>query len=170
MLMEEYEIKIEWEGPLKLRTVIEEKNDGGEHPDWDGDDYGLYQIYGRHVLYGTNTLLYIGLTTEQTFSERLLEHSREWLENDQDDQDRDIYLGRVYDPRRHSKKDNWFSWRQDVKLAERILIYKYSPNYNSEGLATEPDLSPHKNVRLNHRGERNRFKPQDRVPRDFHEW
>ena len=168
--MEEYEIRVKWEGPLKLRAVIEKKNDAGKYPDWDGNDYGLYQIYGRHVLYGTNTLLYVGLATEQTFSQRLFEHSREWLESDQYDGDREIYLGRIYEPRRHSKKENWLSWKQDVQLAEKILIYKYFPNYNSEGLTTEPDLSPHKNVRLIHMGERNRLKPEDEVPRDFHEW
>ena len=155
--MEEYEIRIEWEGPLKLREVIEKKSDAGKHPDWDGDDYGLYQIYGRHILYGTNTLLYVGLATEQTFSQRLLEHSREWLESDQDDRDREIYLGRIYHRGRHSKNDSWLSWKQDVQLAERILIHKYSPNYNSDGLTIEPDLSPYKNVRLIHTGERNRL-------------
>lgn len=168
--MQAYEIRIEWEGPLKLQAVIDKKNDTGAHPDWDGNDYGLYQIYGRHILYKENTLLYIGMTTEQTFSQRFTEHGREWLTNDQDEKDINIYLGRIYDPKKHSKKDNWLSWKKDVEMAEKILIYKYSPNYNSECLTNEPDLFTQENVRLIHKGDRNRLHKEDIVPRDFREW
>lgn len=59
--MELYKIRIEWEGPYSLEEVITKMVDGGKNPDWDGNDYGLYQIYGRHILSGKNTLLYIGM-------------------------------------------------------------------------------------------------------------
>jgi hypothetical protein len=166
--MTEYKIKIQWEGPFGLNEVIQKMIDGGEDPDWDGEDYGLYQIYGRHILHGKDTLLYIGITTEQTFSRRFIEH-KTWLVEDQDEGDVRIYLGRIYDPQKHTKKDKWKSWEKDVKLAEKILIYKYSPNYNSEGLTSEPNLYPHNSVRLVHVGERNKLEKEDIAPNDFRE-
>ena len=165
----EYEIKIQWEGPFSLNEVIQKMIDSGEDPDWDGKDYGLYQIYGRHILHDKNTLLYIGMATEQTFSQRFIEH-RTWLLEDQDEDDIRIYLGRIYDPKKHTKKENWKSWKKDMRLAEKILIYKYSPNYNSEGLTTEPDLSPYDSIRLVHLGEKNRLETEDIAPEDFQTW
>ena len=165
----EYQIKIQWEGPFSLNEVIQKMIDSGEDPDWDGKDYGLYQIYGRHILHDKNTLLYIGMATEQIFSQRFIEH-RTWLVQDQDEDDIRIYLGRIYDPKKHTKKNNWKSWRKDVRLAEKILIYKYSPNYNSEGLTTEPDLSPYDSIRLVHLGEKNRLETEDIAPEDFQTW
>jgi len=168
--MAKHEIKINWSGPYGLNKVIETMNDEGiEENGWSGNDYGLYQIYGRHILYGGNALLYVGIATQQTFSQRFSQHEI-WLADDQEEQDIAIYLGRVNDPLRHSKKDRWKSWEEDVKLAEKILTYKYSPNYNSKELQSEPDLSLHENMRLTHDGERNRLSAYDEVPRDFHEW
>ena len=81
-----------------------------------------------------------------------------------------VTLGRVNDPLRYSKKDQWKAWERDVKLAEKILIYKYSPNYNSKELTSEPDLGGHISVRLTHTGDANRLKAFDEVPHDFIEW
>ena len=44
-------VTIEWEGPFSLDYVIEELN--GK------DNYGLYQIYGTHIVYGAGSLLYL---------------------------------------------------------------------------------------------------------------
>ena len=120
-------------------------------------------------MHDKNTLLYIGMATEQTFSQRFIEH-RTWLLEDQDEDDIRIYLGRIYDPKKHTKKENWKSWKKDMRLAEKILIYKYSPNYNSEGLTTEPDLSPYDSIRLVHLGEKNRLETEDIAPEDFQTW
>ena len=54
-------VRIEWEGPLSLDEV-KELADGDE-------DCGLYQIYGRHIIFGDDSLLYIGMTTS-TFRSR----------------------------------------------------------------------------------------------------
>ena len=121
-----HEIKIKWEGPFEVEEIIEKMNDEGHPPDYDGNDYGLYQIYGKHILCGPNTLLYIGKATQQTFSKRFKDHKRWWLDDEEEIQ---VYVGRVYDSKIHSEKDNWKSWERDVGLAENILIYKYSPNY-----------------------------------------
>lgn len=170
--MEAYEIRIEWEGPFKLKEVIENMDDGGsQENNWDGEDYGIYQIYGKHILCGENALLYIGIITERTFSQRFSEH-KAWLEVDQDEEDIKICLGRVYDPKKHSAKDNWATWKRDIELAEKILIYKYSPHYNGRELAREPDLSLLENIRIIHTGsyEGNRLLKEDNAPKDFHEW
>ncbi len=159
-----YGIKIIWDGPFKLDTVIQTKKNGGKPPDWDGDDYGIYQIYGKHVIYGTNTLLYIGKATEQTFSTRFKQHKKWWLGNEENI---NIYLGKIYNPKRHSQKDKWRSWTKDVKTAEEILLYKYSPNYNSTNISIPPKSYPPGKIILIHSGKKNRLNAKDFVPQDF---
>ena len=55
-------IRIEWEGPFSVDDVIAKLDNK--------DDYGLYQIYGKHIIFGENSLLYIGMT-DKTFSNKL---------------------------------------------------------------------------------------------------
>jgi hypothetical protein len=137
-------------------------NDDGGPPAYDGEDYGLYQIYGKHILCGPGTLLYIGQTTDQTFSQRFKQH-KQWLALEEGIK---IYVGRVYDPKTHSVKDEWRSWVEDIETAERILIYKYSPNYNTKNVYDKPSL-PYETVRLTHLGNRNRLKLKDNAPGDY---
>jgi hypothetical protein len=158
--MGSHEIKVEWEGPFNAEEVIETKHDGGK----DGKDYGLYQIYGKHILCGLDTLLYIGQASQQTFSRRFKQHQRKWLASEENIR---IYLGRVYDPQKHSKADNWKSWEEDIDLAEKILIYKYSPNYNQRCLGSRPNLSRYETVCLIHRGGKHKLEEQDNAPNDY---
>lgn len=160
-----YSIRIKWTGPFSVERVIKEMGKGGQRPDWDGEDYGLYQIYGKHILCGKDTLLYIGEATEQTFSTRFKQHNKDWLCNEENIR---VYLGRIYNPQRHSKKDNWYSWKEDVVLAERILIYKYSPNYNNTNISDSPVLGFEK-VRLIHKGKRHKLRSRDDAPKDYQE-
>jgi hypothetical protein len=37
-------------------------------------DYGIYQIYGGHVTYGSGVLVYIGKAVWQTFAVRIGQH------------------------------------------------------------------------------------------------
>ena len=157
-------ITIEWEGPLSIEKTSNERKDGGEAPEWGGDDYGLYQVYGEHILCGKNTLLYIGKTTEQTFSERIQQHYKDFLKGEQGVE---VYLGRVFDPRRHSSNDGWQSWCSDIDIAERIMIYKYCPNYNSQSITEKPSFLKYARIKLQHRGAKNRLKPEDTVPDDL---
>ncbi len=118
------EILVEWEGPYSYDEVISKYNLDNEVR----TDFGLYQIYGPHLLYSNkkrqaddNVLLYIGMTTKNsTFSGRISTHGfchgPEY----------EIYLGRI-DPK--SKIDN-IIWESDVQDAEKILINKYAPSYN----------------------------------------
>lgn len=74
-------IQIKWEGPFNL-SELTTLNDTEI-------DYGIYQIYGSHLVYGDNVLLYIGQANQQTFCTRISQHSY-WLENDFS-----FYIGRL---------------------------------------------------------------------------
>ncbi|MDQ3523354.1 MAG: hypothetical protein M3434_13645 [Gemmatimonadota bacterium] len=88
------ELPIVWIGPYTPEQVIHDLNDGGSAPAYAGEDYGLYQIYGAHILGDTNSLLYIGKATQQTFSARFQQH-RTWLQHEDAVQ---IYVGRIHVP------------------------------------------------------------------------
>ncbi len=138
-------------------------DNGGKGPFYDGEDYGLYQIYGKHILYGSNALLYIGKATKQTFSRRFKWHIKWWLTGEESIR---VYIGTIYDPKKHSRKDNWRSWERDVEVGEKMMIYKYSPNYNSLNISNPPGLGK-RSILLVHKGKRNRLKALDRAPEDF---
>lgn len=159
--MSDLKLEIEWSGPYNLDKAIESLNDAGEPPEYDGEDYGVYQIYGQHILSGPGTLLYIGKAAKQTFADRFRQHES-WL---RDEDDVRIYAGRIWDEMRHADREK--TWETDVDLAEKILIHKYSPNYNSASIAEEPDLRGFERVELAHRGERNRLHSSDTAPDDF---
>lgn len=157
------QLPISWNGPYKLGEVIRQFDDTGVYPDYDGEDYGLYQICGRHVLGDRNALLYVGSATEQTFSERFRQHES-WLINEWPVR---IYLGRIYVPRRHAARKGWATWKADVLLAERVMIYKYSPHYNSNSITERPLLNGYSKVGVVHSGQRNRLLKRDLAPDDW---
>jgi hypothetical protein len=156
-------LEVLWSGPFTIETVIADFHHEGSPPDYDGEDYGLYQIYGRHILCGPDTLLYIGQATGQTFSRRFRRHER-WLRDEGEIQ---IYLGRIYDALRHTALDSWKGWGADVRLAECLLIYKYSPNYNAVSISDPPSLGGYRCVDLVHRGERHKLDFRDSAPPDW---
>lgn len=154
---------MDWSGSYDYDEVIRRFNDGGRPPLYAGADYGLYQIYGKHILSGSNALLYIGRATHQTFSARFRSH-REWLTKEAEIK---IFLGRIYDRERHLSENDWEIWIRDVKIAECLLIHKYSPNYNSVSIAEAPALAPYKKVILEHLGQSQRLFPKDVGPDDW---
>jgi len=163
--MDEHVIKITWEGPFSANAVIKKMDDRGYPSDnYSGDDYGVYQIYGTHILCGKNTLLYVGKAAYQTFSRRIKQHEKEWLSKETGVK---VYLGRLTEDPEYSSADNWFRWINDVGLVESILIYKYAPNYNSSSIATPPELHPYAKVRLLHTGNRNKLREIDKAPGDY---
>lgn len=159
------QIQINWEGPYRTEEVITNMTDRGKPPEY-GVDFGLYQIYGTHILCGKDTLLYIGKAPHQTFSTRFKQHKK-WLDNEDYKEDIRIYLGRIYDPKRHSVIDAWESWTEDVKLAEKILIYKYSPHYNNSNIGNPPNLGPFQKVVLIHKREKHKLIGIDDTSEDF---
>jgi hypothetical protein len=119
-------IVVSWEGPYGYQDVI----DNRLQDDKERQDYGLYQIYGPHLIYANknqrenqNVLLYIGLTIRCTFSGRISSHGF------CHDPQHEIYLGYFENP---EYETDLAKWESDVSDAERILINKYAPSYNSE--------------------------------------
>ena len=114
-------VRIEWVGSFSLDYVIDELN--GK------DDYGLYQIYGTHIVYGANVLLYIGKAEGLTFSQRFSQHS-EWLS---EEEGVSIRIGRIaIDDYAYDSPD----WREVLRDAEALTIYWHSPAYNSSNIET----------------------------------
>lgn len=77
----------------------------------------LYQIYGYHILYGNETLLYIGRT--KNFLNRIKKHSS-WFSFEQNISFRRAVL-------------NGKSFRY-LEATEALLIYSHSPAYNSSNI------------------------------------
>ncbi len=121
-------IHIEWTGPIPLAEVKSLNNED--------KDFGIYQIYGGHPIYGASTLLYIGLAAEQTFGRRISQEEQ-WLYN-RDAGRAEVYIGRLSD----SRTPDAMEWDRQIRMAERLLIYAHMPPMNTQkNLATlEEDL------------------------------
>ena len=164
--MEKYVIEIDWEGSLNIEEVIRSKNSAGSEPAWLGSDYGVYQIYGHHILCRDDTLLYIGQAAKETFSERFRAHKVDLLKDEDLDKIK-IYLGRLENSPEYVSRDKWRIWYRDVDIAESILIYKYTPHYNSARLNQYPNLHQYTEIKLVHKGGRGRLEPEDIAPSDY---
>jgi hypothetical protein len=107
-------IEIIWEGPFSAKDLKDL-----------GNKKGLYQIYGTHPTYGSNSLLYIG-KTEDNFTNRISSHHNDWLKYEYDEIK--IYLGTVHTSLETGEDAT-------ILLAEKLLIYYCVPGYNSNELA-----------------------------------
>src|SRR5699024_6467310 len=76
-------IAIMWAGPYKMGEI----SSGFK----DSSDYGIYQIYATHNVYGPDALLYIGKAQDNSFGERIPAHK--WTEWEASDVE--VYLGRI---------------------------------------------------------------------------
>ena len=120
-------LRIEWEGPFTLDYAIDKLND----KDDESDDYGLYQIYGTHIVYGANVLLYIGKAEGLTFSQRLSQHRSEWLS---EEKGVSIRIGRISEEDYEPDPPDWSDWREVLRDAEALTIHWHSPVYNSSNI------------------------------------
>jgi len=114
------------------------------------DDYGIYQVTGTHVIFGQDSLLYIGRAVGVKFGARFLKHSS-WLK---DESGIKIYLAKLREGD-FKEDDDWKDWDQLARDCEALCIYWHSPPYNSQGLNDYkgPDL------RVHNCGERGRLLP-----------
>lgn len=98
----------------------------------DSHDYGIYQIYGKHLVYGKDALLYIGKADQQTIGKRV---SQENWWNTNDSKHLKIYAGR------HAGKGTLEEeiWSKEIDLAEKLLISVHKPAYNSKSLSLLQD-------------------------------
>ena len=118
-------VTIEWEGSFCLDYVIDELN--GK------DDYGIYQIYGTHIILepdgGADHLLNIGMTGPgSTFSRRFEGKKKEWIwYNLKHGGEISIYIARL--PSMST---------EEIELVEALEIYWHSPLYNGEHIDSCP--------------------------------
>ncbi len=112
-------IQIHWEGPYRLNQLNLLSDET--------EDYGVYQIYGKHLMYGKGVLLYIGKADFQTFGRRILQEN--W-ENINDSDTSNVYIGRLAGEKTPSEE----TWSKEIDLAERLLIFTHKPAYNSKSL------------------------------------
>lgn len=119
------DIRIKWKGPYSLKD-IRNVND-------ESIDYGIYQIYGTHPIYGSNVLLYIGQANDQTFAKRI---SQETWEYNEDYKNVQIYAGYIYNLDNAESDNNDGVWGKAIKDAEKMLIYSHSPAFNSSNILT----------------------------------
>jgi hypothetical protein len=120
-------IHVQWEGPFPFASVSS----------WNRPtDYGVYQVYGRHPLYGANALLYLGRAQQTTFAKRL---SQEGWENWQAAEGPvQVHLGRLSG----SATPDALAWDEQIACVERLLIFAHRPAHNASGLYrnNDPDL------------------------------
>jgi hypothetical protein len=121
-------IQIDWQGPFTLNELNLLTNDS--------HDYGIYQIYGKHLVYGKDVLLYIGKADLQTFGKRV---SQENWWNTNDTKHLKIYAGRLAGE--STPKEEF--WSKEIDLAERLLISVHKPAYYSKSLSLIRDAEVH---------------------------
>jgi hypothetical protein len=113
-------IHVQWLGPLTYAEALQLK---------DATDYGIYQIYGSHPVYGSDVLLYIGKAAQQTFGKRLSQEL--WNYHNQDSSRVAVYVGRLSGYEGTPADDDWTA---EISMVESLLIYSHWPAGNSSGL------------------------------------
>ena len=117
MESQELIIHIDWSGPHTFAEVAS----------FDGPtDFGIYQVYGAHHVYGSDVLLYIGQAAIQTFAVRFAQHL--WCPGNHDAARLQIYVGRLFGG---PTPDNP-TWEHHIDMAERLLIQAHKPAENSQ--------------------------------------
>ncbi|WP_294966380.1 hypothetical protein [Sulfurimonas sp.] len=130
-------IRLEWDGPYNLDDIgyVKGKYTYDEEKfidelNQENRDYGIYQAYGSHPVYGNNVLLYIGKAAQQTFAKRL---SQEGWEYNQDAKNIQFYVGRLFIIDNEEQPNNEI-WNDMIDKAERMLIHAHEPARNSSNI------------------------------------
>lgn len=114
-------IVIDWEQvPYKPEEISKHCND---------HDCGLYQVYGHHPAYGSNALLYIGISKD-LFSNRLKDR---WEFVESSVRPQYVCLGRIVHSKNLEELDWAVSdWHKMIAIAEQILIKCHNPSLNKQ--------------------------------------
>ena len=135
MTKDETIIRVNWS---KESYLLSDFNKKGKIPLMESDDWGFYQIYGMHGVYGTDSLLYIGVSDEggdplppikedplAPIGERIRErvHKHKWdLSYYADNR---VYAGRVVSGKLPE---------QTIRLAEVLMVYYHQPACNGKNV------------------------------------
>lgn len=104
-------IHVEWEGPYTYPEALQQTSQ---------KDFGVYQIYGSHPVYGSGVLVYIGKADAQTFGKRLSQHW--WAEYNQDGKSIKVYLGRLHS---YTGTPDDATWSKQIAVVEQLMIYAH---------------------------------------------
>jgi hypothetical protein len=122
-------IDVYWEGPYTLEDIKSKQK---------REEYCLYQIYGSHPVYGTNSLLYIGKTEKQYIETRLNQHK--WIENQASECEIYIASCKKFEGWANRNDQGAYKFYNDkiitIDIIESLLIYAHQPSYNSQSLKT----------------------------------
>ena len=135
--MDQKIINIKWEGPYSFEEI---KN---LRELW---DYGIYQIYGAHLIYGSDVLLYIGKAEENSFADRIIAHISYYQIHCPDFSKINIYVGRIAGTNTPNDKE----WCNEISLAEKLLIYSHKPPYNAKEIKWLSNESDKKNTKYSY--------------------
>ncbi len=128
-------IEIMWSGPFTSEEIL--KMNGPT-------DYGFYQLYGNHIVYGNNVLLYFGKAAAQNFATRIPQHV-DWF--GWEDIQPEYYIGRIGGETQPDNSD----WDEQIDYAESKIIFECHPSWNSSGLnRTVKKVKGNEAVILNH--------------------
>ncbi|MBM4296045.1 MAG: hypothetical protein FJ126_14245 [Deltaproteobacteria bacterium] len=119
-------IFIEWDGPYSF-DELEELYD-------ESCDFGLYQVYGVHPVYGEETLLFLDRTTDWVFGARLASEQPYW-DAEGDFHPLSIYVGRLAGEMTPGGE----AWNREIEQAARLLIFAHAPVFNDRELGSPPD-------------------------------
>jgi len=118
-------------------------------------DRGIYQIYGDHPVYGENTLLYIGQTKDQVYSQRLKQHG--YFEKSHIHSLRRLHLS-YFSKTGDINQENRLDF---IDLTEKLLINAHFPAYNSQEIKDAIDKEYFKNeILIMNWGERGKLLPE----------
>ena len=110
-------LHIVWDGPIPYANITEFVGD---------TDFGIYQIYGSHPVYGSDVLLYIGRARGGSFGWEV--PNKEGKLDHHDDGRIRVHIGRLAGE--STPPDT--AWNNHIDLAERLLICAHQPALNSQ--------------------------------------
>ena len=147
-------INLFWKGPYSY---------GDLHDKTGPTDYGIYQIYGHHSVYGAETLVYIGQANGQTFFQNF-RANHQYLDGGEGWEDNggrySIHLGRIHLKHQQRPPDN-DTWEEWIDLTERLLIYAHSPAWNSQHVFRQmPDALNHGAIHVLNWGQYGKLLPE----------
>ena len=148
MTVERKVIHVQWEGPFgyyEARDFVDKDI-----------DYGIYQIYGNHPVYGPNTLLYIGQARYQTLGERIAQHGLVTMEYNEGHVS--LYVGRLSGPNMPSNAE----WNRQIDQVEHLLIINHKPAHNAQRIKKLPKKADRelREVHVLNWGDYNRLLPE----------
>ena len=114
---------LKWHGPMSIPEALELKDEQV--------NYGIYQFYGPHPIYGPQVLLYIGKAAEQPFATRIAQEQEDLFSESELSA---VYVSRVSGKSMRSAEEDV----EDISAAEKLLIYAHIPAYNSQNIYSIP--------------------------------